>query len=82
MAIALYELRSRPARGTLNPGADSINFDAAIGTPIELPPDLPAITQDLTITGPGATALSVDGNDLADRIFQANAGTRPFRSPA
>src|SRR6187401_2010760 len=45
------------SQGTLNPGADTITFNAALGSTIELGNGLPTITQSLTVTGPGAANL-------------------------
>lgn len=39
---------------------------------------LPTITRDLTITGPGADVLTIDGNN-ASRVFQINDGTATVR---
>jgi Ca2+-binding RTX toxin-like protein len=55
-------------------GADTITFAAGlVGHTITLADDLPKITGDLTITGPGAAALTIDGADLY-RVFWASSG--------
>ena len=55
-------------------GADTITFTVT-GT-INLASALPAIAQDVTITGPGATAMTVRRNTGGNyRIFQVNAAT-------
>jgi parallel beta-helix repeat protein len=59
------------------PGADTIVFDnVAFATPqqITLSSEL-LITDDLTITGPGASQLSVSGNN-ANRVFEINLISR------
>jgi hypothetical protein len=73
-------LRAAMTFANLNPGADTITFDrTAMGCPstpcgtIILESDLPAIDDDLTITGPGATNLTISGNDLY-RVMQVNSG--------
>ena len=45
-------------------GADTINFQAGLTGTIILASALPQITQDLTISGPGAGVLTVSGNHL------------------
>ena len=42
-------------------GADTINFQAGLTGTITLMNELPEITQDVTINGPGAGALTVSG---------------------
>jgi CSLREA domain-containing protein len=56
-------------------GADQITF--AVAGPIVLGSSLPAISGDLTITGPGpaASALTISGNN-AVRVLLVNAGAR------
>src|SRR5438132_1481845 len=53
-------LRQAMLDAEATPGADPITFSAPPGTITLLSP-LPIITQDLTITGPGAGALTVQG---------------------
>ena len=53
-------------------GADEIEFSVA-GT-ITLASALPSITEDLTITGPGANVLAVSGDD-SYRVFAITGGT-------
>lgn len=53
-------------------GADVIRFDVAGGT-IEVPQELPAIEETLTIEGPGAGQLTLDAQ-LGSRILTVDAG--------
>ena len=50
--------------------ADTIDFEAGLTGTIPLATSLPVITDDLTINGPGADLITVDG--------QLQAGVRPF----
>ncbi|MEW6210746.1 MAG: hypothetical protein AB1631_20445, partial [Acidobacteriota bacterium] len=55
-------------------GADTIDFQAGLTGTITLTTgQLPTITQDLTITGPGANVLTVSGNN-ASRVFEIASG--------
>ncbi len=45
-------------------GADTIDFANGVTGTITLTSDLPSITDDLTITGPGESSLTIDGNSL------------------
>jgi hypothetical protein len=63
-------------------GADTIEFDASVTGTIILSSSPLAITDDLTISGPGARALTIDGNansrvlDIADQtVVTVNALT-------
>jgi hypothetical protein len=57
-------LRDAIGQANANPGADSIGFAAGLTGTITLASTLPQITQDLTITGPGAGVVTVSGNHL------------------
>ena len=63
-------LRAAVTQANTDAGADTITFDmAAIGASnINVPTQLPQITQALDITGPGASALSLTGTGT-ERIF-------------
>lgn len=61
-------LREAIAQANLNPGADDIVFDLATPATITLSTGQLEIFDDLTITGPGADQLTVDG-DGSSRIF-------------
>jgi len=65
-------LRQAILDANANPGADTITFDAGVAGPIVLLTGELAVTDDLTITGPGAAGtaptLVVDGN-AAGRVF-------------
>jgi hypothetical protein len=58
------------SQGTSNAGGDTISFSPGLST-IELTSELPAITQDLTVNGPGAGQLKVDGKLVSDWIFSS-----------
>ncbi len=58
-----------------NPGADTIQFDSSLnGGTITLTAGELAITDSLTIDGPGATNLTISGNNQS-RIFDVNDGS-------
>ena len=65
-------LRDAITQANTHAGADSINFQVT-GTILLNGTELPTITQDLTITGPGADKLTVSGNNTS-RIFTVDAG--------
>lgn len=58
-------------------GADTIDFQSGLTGTITLTSNLPNITGNLTVQGPGATAITVNAADLYQvfRIPSANAGT-------
>lgn len=70
-------LRAAIQQANATPGADVINFDAAVfattQTIIVSNTELPQITGDLTINGTGATLLIVDGN-ANNRVFNIASG--------
>ncbi|MDX6632899.1 MAG: hypothetical protein QOG26_904 [Solirubrobacterales bacterium] len=53
-------------------GADSIEFDPAVTGTITLGSDLPEISDDLSIFGPGADQLAISGND-ARRVLSVQS---------
>ena len=55
-------------------GADTITFASGFNGTITLTSDLPTITDDLTITGPGESQLTIEGAATAT----TNSGYRPF----
>lgn len=57
-----------------NPGADLITFQLGLAGTIALGSQLPALTDDLTIRGPGSKVISISGQDQ-HRIFRVNSGT-------
>jgi len=59
-----------------NGGADTINF--SVNGTIDLVSQLPTITDDLTITGPGANLLTIDAGDGTDNTFNTGDGFRIF----
>src|SRR5262245_57953184 len=65
-------LRAAVAAANTNPGTDTINFGTT-GT-IALTSGQLDITDSLTINGPGASALTVSGNN-ASRVFKITSST-------
>ncbi|MEX0642656.1 MAG: LamG-like jellyroll fold domain-containing protein [Pirellulales bacterium] len=62
-----------------NPGAEKIAFDTTVfATPqtIHLGSQLPTITDDLTIIGPGQHQLTLDAGNGADNVFATGDGYR------
>jgi len=57
-----------------DPAANSITFNSGVTGTITLQSALPAITDSVTITGPGARVLSVSGNS-ASRVFFFSSGS-------
>jgi predicted outer membrane repeat protein len=64
-------LRAAITQANANPGADTIDF-AVTGTITLNGTQLPTITDDLTVSGPGAASLTLDAHG-ASRVFQVNA---------
>ena len=64
-----WAITSANASSTIN----SIVFDSGVSGTITLASDLPGITDDLTITGPGAAALTISGNS-AYAMFSVSSG--------
>ena len=57
-----------------NPGADTITFAAGLTGTLRLTlGQLPSITDNLTISGPGAASLTIDAHG-ASRVLQISAG--------
>ena len=46
------------------PGTDTIDFDSGLNGTITLTSDLPVISENLNITGPGTSVISISGNNL------------------
>jgi hypothetical protein len=67
------DLRYCIGQANASPGDDAIDF-AVTGTITLNGTQLPSITDDLTISGPGAGLLSISGNN-ASRVFGVTAGT-------
>lgn len=59
-------------------GGDTIVFQAGLTSPILLTTGQIVINKALSITGPGATSLTIDGNN-ASRIFDVTDGTGTFQ---
>src|SRR5262245_565297 len=66
-------LRAAVARANAHPGADTIDSDSGLTGTIALTGGELDLTDDLTITGPGADKLTVSGSNLS-RVFQVEAG--------
>ena len=67
-------LRQAILDANTNPGADEIVFDLpSLPATITLLSALPFVADDLTIIGPGADQLTIDGNN-SFRIFNINNG--------
>jgi len=66
------------ANGT--PGMQTITFSSLFSSPqtISLHSQLPRIVEDLTVTGPGRSLLSIDAGDGADNSFGTADGYRIF----
>jgi hypothetical protein len=65
-------LRQAILDANANSGADSIDFqDELAGTILLTSGELPMITEDLTINGPGIFSITVDGNH-ASRVFSVD----------
>ncbi|MCI0462715.1 MAG: hypothetical protein L0Z62_37680, partial [Gemmataceae bacterium] len=68
-------LREAILLANANPGVDRISFAPGVQGTIALTSGELSITDDLTITGPGADRVAVSGND-ASRVFHiANTGS-------
>src|SRR5262249_43243476 len=67
-------LREAIAFADKNPGADTITFAPGLTGTLRLAlGQLPALTDDTTLTGPGADRLTIDAHG-ASRVLQVNAG--------
>src|SRR5262245_30978657 len=67
-------LRAAINQANANPGADTIDFAPGLTGTLRLTlGQLPSITDALTMSGPGAAKLTIDGHG-ASRVFQVNAG--------
>ncbi|MFN8445322.1 MAG: choice-of-anchor Q domain-containing protein [Caldilineaceae bacterium] len=66
-------LRAAITSANSGAGADTINFQSGLSGTINLSSSLPAITGDTTITGPGATTLTINGGNF--QIFVITGGT-------
>jgi hypothetical protein len=71
----LITLREAVAKVNALPGADAITFAPGLTGSIKLADGQIGITDALTIAGPGAPLLTLDGNN-ASRIFTIAAGTQ------
>jgi len=67
-------LRAAIQEANANPGADTIDFAPSVTGTIGLTSVLPQIADDLTIDGPGAGVLAIDGNNTF-RVIDAQSGT-------
>ena len=71
------ELSLREAIGLANGslGPDTITFAAGLGGTIDLVGELPTVTDELVIAGPGADLLRIDANHQSRHLEVARAGT-------
>ncbi len=71
-------LREAINQANTNPGADTITFSSLFDTTqtIALTSQLPTITDNLTITGPGQTLLTLDAGNGTDDTFDTGDGFR------
>ncbi|MCA9229996.1 MAG: right-handed parallel beta-helix repeat-containing protein [Planctomycetales bacterium] len=77
----LTTLREAIERANTHPGAHTIKFDSSLfSTPqsIAIGSQLPTISEDLKIEGPGADQLTIDAGDGADNAFGTGDGYRIF----
>jgi predicted outer membrane repeat protein len=65
-------LRAAITAANANPGPDAITFGPDVTGSITLASSLPQVTDDLVITGPGASSLAIDGD--GHRILAVKAG--------
>jgi predicted outer membrane repeat protein len=67
----------RAAIGSANGagGADTVNFQAGLTGTITLTTGEIAITDDLTLTGPGASVITITKSGAAGRLLDINVGT-------
>jgi len=56
-------------------GADTVNFQAGLTGTITLTTGEIAITDDVTITGPGAASMTITKSGAAGRLLDINVGT-------
>ena len=68
-------LRAAIASANGAAGADTVNFQAGLTGTITLTTGEIAITDDLTITGPGAAVITITKSGAAGRMLDINAGT-------
>lgn len=75
----LISLREAITYANLHPGSDTITFDSTVFlvagpiVTITLASELPSLSTDIRITGPGANVLTVSGNN-AIRVFSVASG--------
>jgi hypothetical protein len=67
-------LRSRVIAANARPGADTVVFKPGLKGAVHLTGGQIQISDNLTLVGPGATRMAVDGN-ATSRIFQIDNGT-------
>ncbi|HEX4524584.1 MAG TPA: IPTL-CTERM sorting domain-containing protein [Casimicrobiaceae bacterium] len=68
-------LRAAIASANGAAGADTVNFQAGLSGTITLTTGEIAITDDLTITGPGASVITITKSGAAGRLLDINVGT-------
>ena len=76
---SVVTLRDAIASSNDTAGADTITFDPSVfssAQTIDLTSELPTITDDVTITGPGADLLTIDAGNGTDGVFDTGDGFR------
>jgi hypothetical protein len=72
-------LRAAIESANVNPGFDTIDFDAGLNGTIVLSSGLPQLTDDVEISGPGADVITVSGNSLHRPFFVSSGSTATLR---
>ena len=67
-------LREAAHEANYSAGADAIEFASGLSGTISLTGGYVGLYESVTVSGPGASALTVSGNDL-DRVFAVNAAS-------
>jgi len=68
-------LRAAIVSANDNPGPDAIEFNAGLNGTIVLSSDLPELTGDVEITGPGAEIIAISGQSLYRPFFVSSEST-------
>ena len=68
-------LRAAIVSANANPGPDTIEFNAGLNGTIVLSSDLPQLTGDVEITGPGAEIITISGQSLYRPFFVSSGNT-------
>ena len=68
-------LRAAIVSANANPGPDTIEFNAGLNGTIVLSSDLPELTGDVEITGPGTEIITISGQSLYRPFFVSSGST-------